>query len=787
MIEKKALDKKPSNSAEEAIIAAIMGETKKIVTKADRDEESISPPSKPAHPCPNCGAALPLAAKICEACGASVFTEPTKQLCQNCWQEIPSGVAFCINCGAPIPIPEGITPLPLPPKAEGGGIEDIIEVIIAETNPIEMQPKAHPPVKEILFEKDISHSPGARSKKRDTCPRCGIVLAPGTKFCASCGMPLLPGLEEIPVEEIASERDICPFCRIIIPKGRLVCPSCGNPLEANAAVEKAGDNGGPQTGRCPFCGLKIPVSAKICPSCAAVISNTTPNTNDPAPAHPSGKDVTPPPPDTAPPPQEKQIPPPPGVKPESEKPRPFPGPAAGVRNKPPVKAAGKNAPLLSRIANEVKLSRKIRLTLFIIGALVLVSAAGFTAFQVFAPYKPKSLDAQLTQIAQTAQPIATLPAALAKDDTATQAVAEQAASPSREPSNTIQAAPTLEPEADPTIALTDECLDADGSGVCLPALGQTQGTPLASEAAFADTPSPASTEKPAPNSITPATTPANPATQVNTTAVATAAAVLPTIPASLTTQANKIDTAAMVQIPAGVFIMGSEAKSDPDYWGVEGPPHTVTLNSYWIYKTEVTNAMYQKCVDAGTCTKPSKVDSSSSFYTKPQYADYPVVQVNWEQAQTYCKWAGGSLPSEAQWEKAARGTDGRRFPWGNAQPDGKKLNLCDKNCSLKEKDDNQNDGYMNLAPVGSFPDGMSPYGLLDMAGNVWEWTADWFQAAYYKTAPTDNPTGPQEGTARTIRGGSWSDKTAAQFRTVVRQGISPMSVFDTLGFRCVVP
>ena len=233
--------------------------------------------------------------------------------------------------------------------------------------------------------------------------------------------------------------------------------------------------------------------------------------------------------------------------------------------------------------------------------------------------------------------------------------------------------------------------------------------------------------------------------------------------------------------------MGSDKKSDPDYWGVEGPPHTVQLDSYWIYKTEVTNAMYKQCVDAGKCTKPSKADSPASFYAKAEDVDYPVVQVNWDQAQAYCQWAGGTLPSEAQWEKAARGTDARRFPWGSSLPDGKRLNLCDKNCSLKEKDSRIDDGFMNLAPVGSFPDGASPYGLLDMAGNVWEWTADWYQPAYYKTAPLENPIGPENGSGRTIRGGSWSDKTAAQFRTVARQGISPGSVFDTLGFRCIVP
>ena len=133
--------------------------------------------------------------------------------------------------------------------------------------------------------------------------------------------------------------------------------------------------------------------------------------------------------------------------------------------------------------------------------------------------------------------------------------------------------------------------------------------------------------------------------------------------------------------------------------------------------------------------------------------DHPVVQVSWFDAEAYCAWAGGSLPTEAQWEKAARGTDGRTYPWGSVF-DGTWLNYCDASC--EGGDTAFDDGYRFTAPVGSYPAGASPYGALDMAGNVWEWTADWYDDGYYAVSPASNPTGPDSGQYRVLRGGSWN-------------------------------
>jgi formylglycine-generating enzyme required for sulfatase activity len=169
-----------------------------------------------------------------------------------------------------------------------------------------------------------------------------------------------------------------------------------------------------------------------------------------------------------------------------------------------------------------------------------------------------------------------------------------------------------------------------------------------------------------------------------------------------------------------------------------------------------------------------------------KFENHPVVQINWDQAQTYCKWAGGRLPLEAEWEKAGRGTDGRRFSWGNESPSASLLNYCDAQCSVQTKDATQDDGYPSTAPVGSFLAGASPYGVLDMAGNVEEWVADWYEIGYYKSSPKENPLGPESGTNRVIRGGAWTDKDPARLRVVARLGMPPMSSFDILGFRCVV-
>jgi formylglycine-generating enzyme required for sulfatase activity len=232
------------------------------------------------------------------------------------------------------------------------------------------------------------------------------------------------------------------------------------------------------------------------------------------------------------------------------------------------------------------------------------------------------------------------------------------------------------------------------------------------------------------------------------------------------------DNAEMVYVPAGEFTMGSdEGGSD------EQPVHTVYQDAFWIDKYEVTNAQYRACVEAGACDEPSDI----AYYAANYYAQHPVVYVRWPQAEAYCQWAGKRLPTEAEWEKAARGTDGRTYPWGNTF-DGSKLNFCDKNCSFFWNDASVDDGYAFTAPVGSYPAGVSPYGALDMAGNVWEWVADWYDPGYYSQSSGRNPHGPGSGVERVLRGGSWSS-TAPYVRGATRHWAYSVHP-DFVGFRC---
>lgn len=247
----------------------------------------------------------------------------------------------------------------------------------------------------------------------------------------------------------------------------------------------------------------------------------------------------------------------------------------------------------------------------------------------------------------------------------------------------------------------------------------------------------------------------------------------PTVtPTPLVTQVNETDGAVLVFVPAGDFLMGSDHNTDPYFWGAEGPQHTVYLDAFWIYRTEVTNAMYQQCVEVQACPRPAWNHSNtrSEYYKNPTYDDYPVIYVSWVHATSYCKWAEGRLPTEAEWEKAARGTDSRLFPWGDASPSSQQANFRDS-------------GYRDAVGVGTYPGAVSIYGALDMAGNVWEWTFDWFQSAYYDVSPYENPLGPATGSSRVMRGGSWHN-TADGVRTVVRASIKPNDAFNTLGFRC---
>lgn len=241
------------------------------------------------------------------------------------------------------------------------------------------------------------------------------------------------------------------------------------------------------------------------------------------------------------------------------------------------------------------------------------------------------------------------------------------------------------------------------------------------------------------------------------------------------------DGMVMVFVPGGTFMMGSDLTQDADAQDDELPQHEVTLDSFWLDRTEVTNAQYWQCVARGECSRSSLADDS-----RYNGLDYPVVGVSWQDASNYCAWAGGRLPTEAEWEYAARGEAGYIYPWGN-EFDGTRLNYCDTNCTYGWKDASQNDGYELTAPVGSYsPAGDSWVGAADMAGNVWEWVADWYSNRYYASSPSENPTGPESGDYRALRGGSWF-----YFRRITRAAnrlnAPPDDRYDAVGFRCVLP
>jgi formylglycine-generating enzyme required for sulfatase activity len=228
------------------------------------------------------------------------------------------------------------------------------------------------------------------------------------------------------------------------------------------------------------------------------------------------------------------------------------------------------------------------------------------------------------------------------------------------------------------------------------------------------------------------------------------------------TQMLFTDGSTLVYIPAGDFQMGGGSEADP--------VHGLTLDSYWMQRTEVTDRMYSICTLKGGCPKPAWPGTQMRLAASA-FIDTPIVGLTWEEAGQYCKWIGGSLPTEAQWEKAAAGMQHDPYPWGEAEPTCDLLNFND--CIG--------------APVrgARYADAGSPYGLLDMAGNVSEWTADWYAYGYYKESSATDPTGPDKGEARVVRGGNYAS-TAAQTTVWARDSRPPGSGRDDLGFRCVV-
>lgn len=218
-------------------------------------------------------------------------------------------------------------------------------------------------------------------------------------------------------------------------------------------------------------------------------------------------------------------------------------------------------------------------------------------------------------------------------------------------------------------------------------------------------------------------------------------------------------------VPAGEFLMGS-ADSDEEALDSEKPQHKVYLDTYYIGRYPVTNAQYALFLNQ------SGHRPSLKWNNKQIMKDHPVVYVSWEDADAYCRWAGLRLPTEAEWEKAARGDDGRIYPWGN-EWDAQKCNTYEG-------------GKRGATSVGVYsPAGDSPYGCADMAGNVWEWTADWYDKGYYRVSPARNPKGADSGRYRVLRGGSWTI-TQRYARVSFRSLNVPVVFTDNVGFRVVV-
>lgn len=287
----------------------------------------------------------------------------------------------------------------------------------------------------------------------------------------------------------------------------------------------------------------------------------------------------------------------------------------------------------------------------------------------------------------------------------------------------------------------------------------------------------------------------------------------------------------MVLVPAGEFPMGStEAEahaaleqSRRDGWTSAelsnfidwSPVHTVHLDAFWIGVTEVTNAQFEAFVREALYRTEAENSGGGGYYdgsewkqdprvvwrtplrpgdrTQPfgERREHPVLQVSWNDAARFCQWAGMRLPTEAEWEKAARGTDGRRYVWGWVwPPPPRSANVADLSTMRSDTNiigmEEYDDGWAVTAPVGSYPDGAGPYGCLDMAGNAWEWCADWYAPDAYAKSPERNPRGPSDGSHRVLRGGSWMNYSAAFFCAAFRGANRPSGRGDHVGFRGAV-
>jgi len=221
-------------------------------------------------------------------------------------------------------------------------------------------------------------------------------------------------------------------------------------------------------------------------------------------------------------------------------------------------------------------------------------------------------------------------------------------------------------------------------------------------------------------------------------------AIVPSTPETI--KISPADGMTQILIPEGTFFMGGmDVYREND----ELPVREVLIRTFWMDQVEVTNGMYNLCVQSGDCHPPMQLrsDNREEYFGNPDFQDYPVVYVTWSDANAYCQWAGRRLPTEAEWERAARGDDKRNYPWGDEPPN--------------EYNSNSQNFVSDTSRVGSYAEGASPFGILDMGGNVWEWVADRYRPDYYGRSPAENPAGPAEdevfNSMRVIRGGSFQD------------------------------
>ncbi len=291
------------------------------------------------------------------------------------------------------------------------------------------------------------------------------------------------------------------------------------------------------------------------------------------------------------------------------------------------------------------------------------------------------------------------------------------------------------------------------------------------------------------------------------------------------TELRKLDSMEMVFVPAGTFMMGSSDKQidkamddciklyhgENDckrqiYSNQEQPQHEVYVDAFWMDKAEVTNAQFCKFLNANGNQKTNGIrwfepgaghrgviygyieELDGVFKLKDGYEDYPVIEVSWYGAKAYCDWVGGRLPTEAEWEYAAKGTLNSVYPWGN-EFNGNIVNYRDSTFNFDNlgKDTSFTDGYPQWASVGSYPKGASWCGVLDMVGNVHEWVSDWYASNFYSISPKLNPKGPKNGTIKIAKGGSWYDPSW-HVRCSYRKGLTPSSArMHWVGFRCIIP